>query len=111
MTSLSPTGTTAGSSGGGKKNGSLQATTVPSDFSARPFRELRERAVTSVSPAGTVLFPHPTTLPSDLTAALWYGPAAMATTSLSPGGTLFSSALFGPQATTVPSARSARVWV
>src|SRR6476661_6300831 len=74
-----------------------QATTVPSDLSARLCQPPAAMATTPVNPPGTVavikakpfqICPQVTTVPSDLSARLCSSPAAMATTPVNPPGTV-----------------------
>ena len=58
-----------------------------------------------------VLEPHAAIVPSDLSASECAEPAAMSITPESPAGTVDWPELFWPHAATVPSLRSARVWL
>src|SRR5918911_1325214 len=91
-----------------------QATTVPSDFSARLWKEPAAIALTPERPLGTLhcptsstAQPQATTVPSDFSARLWKKPVATAVTPERPLGTLHCPQAPmppQPQATTVPVA-------
>src|SRR5512132_2541897 len=93
-----------------------QATTVPSDLSAKLWSPPAAMAITSESPAGLLAWPsafdpQPTTVPSDLSAKLWLLPPATAITSERPEGTAACwKKLSPPQALTVPFDCNARSW-